>query len=93
MPGLRGQAEIGELQGLHHLYLLAEKGKVARGLEVGIQESQTEGQNASQNEGDKNRSFSQTRSPSGRTCPEKAKISQSRFKMAEGVQVKEGIAV
>lgn len=46
MAGFSGQAEISEPQGLNHLHLLAEKGKVTRGLEVGIQKSQPEGQGA-----------------------------------------------
>ena len=46
MPGFRGEAKVGQLQGLHHLDLLAETGEFTGSLQVGIQESQTQGQAA-----------------------------------------------
>lgn len=53
MPGLGGQAKIGELQGLHHRPLLAELGEVFGTLEEGVQKSQNEDRRAAQKEGEK----------------------------------------
>lgn len=61
MPGFRGQAKIGELQGLHHLDLLAQIGQVTRGLQMGVQESQTQGQGTDPDEAEEDGRFSHSR--------------------------------
>ena len=65
MPGFRGQAQIGELQGIHHLDLLVQKGQVARGLEIGVHEGQNQGQGATADENEEDGRFSQSRYPEG----------------------------
>ena len=46
MSGFRGEAKVGQPQGLCDLNFLLEVGKVSLGPEVGIDERQAEGQPA-----------------------------------------------